>query len=1083
MRMRRPEQFSDSKEEESPVLDRSLFEYHLDTVTSRSDEKAFEHFCRKLAQKELCPNLLPQTGPTGGGDSKVDTETYPVAPEIADRWYQGDVNAGSERWAFAISAKKDWKPKVRSDVKKIIETNRSYSRIYFMSNQYIRDKDRADIEDELSKAYGVPVRILDRTWIIEKVFERGHWALAIEALNISVSTSQKRVHSGPLDTERQAHLDELEAQIADTSRYAGVEYQLAEDCLDAAVLARELELGRVEVDGRFDRAERIAKRVNYRPQKLRVKYQRAWTACYWFDDLETTDDLYDDIEALALPSDQTDDLELLHNIWTILASGVKTGRLSDPEGKLLQRTERLKARLQSLAEQVERPNNAANAESMLCTLQIIESPHDKEVINSSIRRLAAVFSKSERLGGYQFDRFAKIFEELGNLTGGEPAYDEAFEIILPILERRRSEGAAGFALLRRGFQKIDEGKNIEAIRLLGRAQQKLIKHEYRDKLVLSLVACAQAYEQVGLLWAAHSNLLAAASVAFADFDRGGQISNVALRSIQRLVWIEIQLGRVPQALEYLSFQQILVSHLQMEDENKERSDQQFQHQDAVLAMLLLRSSLKQLAAMESLPKTLERHGLFVSAMTLLFSLGHEEALSAEGYIPSGMSREELYETFKRLSEQPAKESLPAQPEVFDEPFVTFRSSVLGCEWAVSVELDETAIRIAEAFLGFVEAFFATSLDRDAIPHRQHINIVVCKHKSDESSNDDPALQIVLDDPDALARIEYSRAYDPDKDLAEGKLLEFLRDSLAVIIPRVLYVPDFTKYFSRIADVEEGFGRSLSFSNVFASASNVVGSNTGYRLSEWLDEESRYPLKRDQVVSFETVAEQREPKKYGVGEPPDELMQTEGLRHDQRRVLSIIDIEAWDQAKWRGVGIIIPPYRPPLMALLFENEHAARKIFSGWLKRFGEEDKEEKIRVSILTGVNRQHPSSYKVVIGANIDKELENASPANQFVILSRIQEMHNPNPANLESMLSAYKEYGCFLLAPAIISPARQQPDLLLDMAILKRELLVRPAWEIGDNDPDSIAISPSDDPIIPDGVIDPPVAGTLLRRKKMRE
>jgi hypothetical protein len=46
----------------------------------------FEHFCRRLAEKELCPNLLPHTGPTGGGDSKVDAETYPVAEQVSLRW-------------------------------------------------------------------------------------------------------------------------------------------------------------------------------------------------------------------------------------------------------------------------------------------------------------------------------------------------------------------------------------------------------------------------------------------------------------------------------------------------------------------------------------------------------------------------------------------------------------------------------------------------------------------------------------------------------------------------------------------------------------------------------------------------------------------------------------------------------------------------------------------------------------------------------------------------------------------------------------------------------------------------------------
>ena len=133
MRVRRPDLFSDTRVDNVPRLPRTMFEYHLDTLTSRKQEYQFEHFCRKLAEKEICPNLRVQTGPTGGGDSKVDTETYPVAEEIAERWWTGSTSAGTERWAFAFSAKKKWKSKVKADVKSILSTGRAYKLIYFFT--------------------------------------------------------------------------------------------------------------------------------------------------------------------------------------------------------------------------------------------------------------------------------------------------------------------------------------------------------------------------------------------------------------------------------------------------------------------------------------------------------------------------------------------------------------------------------------------------------------------------------------------------------------------------------------------------------------------------------------------------------------------------------------------------------------------------------------------------------------------------------------------------------------------------------------------------------------------------------------
>ena len=116
-------------------------EYHLETLTSRSQETEFENFARALIKLEVCPNILPQTGPTGGGDSKVDSETYPVADSLALAWYVGvGRGSASERWAFAFSTKKKWPEKFKSDIAKIAATERNYKKAFFVTNQYVRDK-------------------------------------------------------------------------------------------------------------------------------------------------------------------------------------------------------------------------------------------------------------------------------------------------------------------------------------------------------------------------------------------------------------------------------------------------------------------------------------------------------------------------------------------------------------------------------------------------------------------------------------------------------------------------------------------------------------------------------------------------------------------------------------------------------------------------------------------------------------------------------------------------------------------------------------------------------------------------------
>jgi hypothetical protein len=211
MRSQHPDLFSDSNFVSSISIPQEVFEYHLETLTNRKQEIEFEHFCRRLAEKELCPNLIPQTGPTGGGDSQVDSETYPVADQIALRWYEGiGREASNERWAFAFSAKKAWWSKVNSDIEKIVNTNRGYQLAFFITNQFIRDKTRVEVEDNLKRKFGIQVRIMDRSWIVKCVFEHDRLFLAAETLKIPGYNQAEAKQIGPKDMSRQAELRVLE---------------------------------------------------------------------------------------------------------------------------------------------------------------------------------------------------------------------------------------------------------------------------------------------------------------------------------------------------------------------------------------------------------------------------------------------------------------------------------------------------------------------------------------------------------------------------------------------------------------------------------------------------------------------------------------------------------------------------------------------------------------------------------------------------------------------------------------------------------------------------------------------------------
>ena len=65
-RIRRPYNFSDSQTIREVELPKEILAFELEKITTNQKENDFETLCRKLAEKLIAPNLIPQVGPTGG---------------------------------------------------------------------------------------------------------------------------------------------------------------------------------------------------------------------------------------------------------------------------------------------------------------------------------------------------------------------------------------------------------------------------------------------------------------------------------------------------------------------------------------------------------------------------------------------------------------------------------------------------------------------------------------------------------------------------------------------------------------------------------------------------------------------------------------------------------------------------------------------------------------------------------------------------------------------------------------------------------------------------------------------------------
>ncbi len=1088
MRARRPHLFSDSEVIEQAQLDPTTFEYHLDTLTSRKQELDFEGFARKLAEKEICPNIRPQTGPTGGGDSKVDSETYPVSPEISDRLYYADPegrDAANERWAFAFSAKEEWRAKAISDVKAIAGTGRGYTKAFFITSRFAKDKNRADLEDKLTKEYGLDVRILDRTWIVTKVFENGRERLAIENLKCTVPlvpTPKK----GPRDLSREAELKELEEQITDPSRYVGLSYQLVEDALQAALLARGIELPRAEVEAKFERAVHLAEKQGINQQQLRCAYNKAWTYFWWYEDFPSFIGAYDTVEALARESSQVSDIELLQNLWELLYASAKTGTCGPVDARTDERTATLRSALEAILADTTRPNASLRARASLLLMDLSVAYDKPEKLKEVFRAFRGVFEKSKGLIDFPAKHFVKLLMELSDLLPDDEEFDVTFESAIEVARERESQTVSGRMLLRRGRQKLQSGKPYEAIRLLGRAQQDLALEEARGEMVMALGLCGAAYETAGLLWAARGCLLLAVNQSLKEFWEEGEIVRPALICLRKIIWLELQLGRVPCVLAWAENFLMMNSAIEHDPEAQRQLAEEWTNLDGVLGLLLLRTDLRDLRDLGSLPTVLEKFHLDGSWMALLYALGYEDKLRTDKVIPVDESPGSVAAFFDKWLSQPAGNDLPSVPEFIDRRTVELRSTVLGCEILATVSNNNESLFLAEGILAGVESFLATSLDFALVPHASRIHLRVTP-----SDFLDQVIEFTVKSaPHTIIDVQHRK-----DSLAAAEVTSAFKDKLVEIISWVaahIAIPaePSLRHLEVLIRDERALGRAILIAGIGTLIGNALGAKPKIRISDWTsagDQGESFPLLRTEPWSHARLLgdseAERVPPSPGVGEPPAELFNVESLKHRDRRVFSIINLDLWEKARWAGTGYIFPMEtdsdEPPYLTLIFENLPAAETIFQGWLEEVGPRDSNERIRVSIITGISIENPARYRVVLGSNPD--WSTIAPMSHFVMTYRINTMNPATSANLDRFLEAYNAQKKYMLVPGEAEPSgmgRIAPGL----GILKHELLVRPAWQIGEHDPDICGIDLDDKVIIPDGVKDAPVLAAMARKKETR-
>jgi hypothetical protein len=260
--------------------------------------------------------------------------------------------------------------------------------------------------------------------------------------------------------------------------------------------------------------------------------------------------------------------------------------------------------------------------------------------------------------------------------------------------------------------------------------------------------------------------------------------------------------------------------------------------------------------------------------------------------------------------------------------------------------------------------------------------------------------------------------------------------------------------------------------------NILGDKPKLFFDAWETNECKqYPNKRTAPLIYSL-----HPNKIFDEKHQPSKLDFNSAKHSDIQVVSIIDNSLWDKAKWNGFGVFLDQSDKKLFGLfiVFQDEDAGKSIFNKWIQKFGKEDKEDSIKITIIKGINKNNPFEYRVHITSDV--KLDNVKHKERYyIVAARFHTMTPNNPRNLNMIEAYFKQNTRYLLCPAkmiYIGNQVGQSEIFPETSILKNKIEIKNAWEIGLYDIASSGILKDDNPIIPDNIKNAPVLEVLKNK-----
>jgi len=975
----RPENFSDSEISTLHELPKEVLAFELDNITKNQKENQFETLARKLAEKLITPNLIPQVGPTGGGDGKTDSETYPVSTSISDRWFI--PNNGwdkDEKWAFAISAKKTWKSKLKSDIINILGTERNYTRIYFITNQTPSSKKKKDAQDEFIKQFNIDIVILDGVWILENVYTSNLINLVVDSLNLSEIYRRDEKSLGSNDLRREKKLAEIEENISNPNRYFEYDFQLVEDALEAAILTKKLEKPRSELEGKFDRVERLVDKTGNKGQILRFRYQKAWTYVNYYDDYNSFLNEFYEFKKHIHTYVTISSIEYYTTLYTLFKTVHTNDKKLIPLKLLKSEKKELFDFLKKISTRKTSSSTSLTAlmyKDITLSFDLIDKPEENKLI---FLRMKKTFLASEGRLEFPFEQFQKMIVILGNIFTDSKEFDDLFETVIRLSETRTSQMEAGQLYINRGGQKMANKNYRDGLINFGKAITKLSKSESQYGFYLASMGLSQAYGQLGLHHASYASKVSAVSILLKPWFDEGNLDPRLINLMDNLLGEEVLLGRLPHFLTWHELFRVL--YYQLKNADKIDGIDNLTKFDTFLCVRLLNSNLDS-DTLEYLPLICKKEELLLSEDVALFLLGYEGDIFKDYLHVNVKSEKELEDYYNVVANQPLRDQFIKDIECFHNKISSLYTTILGCKIEIQFNTKTSIIILAETILAYIEGFLGTSLE-SLFPSCENI-LIKLHHSSNE-------FKVVEDKKTHCYNLYWDADFHPVND--QEQIFKCGMDLMSRLLINDFIMEDYKIYLKDLFKTQEVNERLQILLNHKIFVGNVLGDNPKLTFDNWKNELT--PDVRESPFILNPVKTKSIDKKKKTTKHKQKKSDLRTIPHNKRKVMSVIENKLWDNAKWKGMGVFGSPEGVGLV-IGFENIESGIKIFEDWIERFGTNDINNKIKISVITDIDKKNPFWYQVMISSNFqENEIE------EDTILLTPSRFHLMNASNNRNLL-----------------------------------------------------------------------------------